>query len=79
MVGFAVATYLTLFQYGVVDTVWDPFFGDGSATVLESKLSRVLPISDGGFGAAGYLADDSSGGRRGAGQSPGSLTAGSNM
>ena len=57
LVGFAIATYLTLFQYGVVDTVWDPFFGDGSATVLESSLSRVLPISDGALGALGYLAD----------------------
>jgi uncharacterized membrane protein len=61
MVGFAVATYLTLFQYGVVDTIWEPFFGDGSATVLESKLSRVLPVSDGALGAAGYLADAVSG------------------
>lgn len=57
MLGFAVATYLALFQYGVVDTVWEPFFGDGSETVLESKLSRVLPVSDGALGAAGYLAD----------------------
>ena len=57
LVGFAIATYLTLFQYGVVDTVWEPFFGDGSATVLESSLSRVLPISDGALGALGYLAD----------------------
>jgi uncharacterized membrane protein len=56
-VGFAIATYLALFQYGVVDTVWEPFFGDGSRTVLESKLSRVLPVSDAALGAAGYLAD----------------------
>ena len=61
LVGFGIATYLTLFQYGVVDTVWEPFFGDGSATVLESSLSRVLPISDGALGALGYLADAISG------------------
>ncbi len=60
-VGFAIATYLTLFQYGVVDTVWEPFFGDGSQNVLESKLSRALPVSDGSLGAAGYLADAVSG------------------
>jgi uncharacterized membrane protein len=57
LVGFVIATYLALFQYGVVNTVWEPFFGDGSATVLESKLSRVLPVSDAALGAAGYLAD----------------------
>lgn len=49
--------YLALFQYGVVDTVWEPFFGDGSATVLKSTLSRILPMSDAALGAAGYLAD----------------------
>jgi uncharacterized membrane protein len=57
MVGFCVATYLALYQYGVVATVWEPFFGDGSATVLDSRLSRVLPVSDAALGATGYLAD----------------------
>jgi uncharacterized membrane protein len=61
LLGFAVATYLTLFQYGVIDTVWEPFFGDGSETVLTSGLSRVLPVSDAALGAAGYLADAVSG------------------
>lgn len=57
LVGFAVATYLALFQYGVVGTVWEPFFGNGSATVLDSKLSHVLPVSDAALGAFGYLLD----------------------
>lgn len=57
LAGCAVATYLALYQYGVVGTVWEPFFGDGSATVLHSGLSRVLPVSDAALGAAGYLAD----------------------
>ena len=57
LVGLAIATYLALFQYDVVDTVWGPFFGDGSRTVLDSSLSRVLPISDGALGALGYAAD----------------------
>jgi hypothetical protein len=43
-VGFAIATYLTLFQVGVLGSVWEPFFGDGSRTVLGSSLSRVLPV-----------------------------------
>jgi uncharacterized membrane protein len=59
--GFAVATYLALYQYGVVGTVWEPFFGDGSATVLDSRLSRVLPVSDAALGAFGYLVDAATG------------------
>ena len=57
LVGFAIATYLALFQYGVVSTVWEPFFGDGSRTILESPLSTVLPVSDAALGAFGYLLD----------------------
>lgn len=57
LVGFGVALYLTLYQYDVVDTVWEPFFGDGSRQVLDSSLSNVLPVSDGALGAAGYLLD----------------------
>jgi uncharacterized membrane protein len=57
LAGFAIATYLALYQYGVVETVWEPFFGDGSRVILSSPLSRVLPVSDATLGAAGYLAD----------------------
>lgn len=56
-VGFGIAGYLALYQYGVVPTVWEPFFGDGSETILDSPLSRVLPVSDAALGAAGYLLD----------------------
>ncbi len=27
LVGFGIATYLTLFQVGVLSSVWEPFFG----------------------------------------------------
>ena len=57
LVGLGIATYLTLYQYNVVDTVWEPFFGDGSETVLDSALSRVLPVSDAALGAFGYALD----------------------
>ena len=57
LVGFAIATYLSLFQYGVIDTIWEPFFGDGSRKVLDSRLSNVLPVKDGALGAFGYLLD----------------------
>lgn len=57
MVGFAIATYLSLYQYDVIDSVWDPFFGEGSETILDSGLSSVLPVKDAALGAASYLAD----------------------
>lgn len=57
LVGLAIATYLSLFQYEVIDTVWEPFFGDGSRTVLTSRLSNVLPVKDATLGALGYLLD----------------------
>jgi uncharacterized membrane protein len=56
-VGFLIATYLALFQYQVVDTVWEPFFGNGSRKVLTSRLSNVLPVKDAALGALGYLLD----------------------
>jgi hypothetical protein len=57
LVGAAVAGYLAAFQLGMVDTVWEPFFGDGSREILTSRVSRVLPIPDAALGAIGYLAD----------------------
>lgn len=55
--GFGVATYLALFQVGVLSTVWDPFFGLGTRRVLHSSLSTVLPVPDAALGAFGYLVD----------------------
>jgi uncharacterized membrane protein len=57
LVGAAIATYLALYQYGVVGTVWEPLFGDGSEVVLDSWLSNVLPVSDAALGALGYYGD----------------------
>lgn len=61
LAGFAIATYLALFQFNVIATVWEPFFGNGSRKVLTSKLSHVLPIPDAALGAFGYLVDAVSG------------------
>lgn len=55
--GFAVATYLALYQVHVFDTVWEPLFGDGSRVILNSSVSRMLPIPDAALGAAGYLTE----------------------
>ncbi len=59
--GFCIAGYLALYQWGVFATVWEPFFGDGSRHVLHSFISRLLPIPDGALGALGYVADAVSG------------------
>ena len=41
----------------MLDTVFEPFFGDGSRTVLSSRLSYLLPVPDATLGAASYLLD----------------------
>ena len=61
LAGFAVACYLTLYQLNLIDTVWEPFFGAGSALVLHSPVSRALPIPDASLGALGYVLDAVSG------------------
>lgn len=57
LIGTGIATYLGLYQLGVVDSVWEPFFGDGSETILNSKTSHVLPIPDAVLGALSYFLD----------------------
>ncbi|MCS7469467.1 vitamin K epoxide reductase family protein [Stieleria sp. ICT_E10.1] len=54
--GFIVSRYLAMFQLGYIDYVWDPFFGFANNTekVLNSKMSHLWPISDGGLGAMSY-------------------------
>ncbi|HET6567046.1 MAG TPA: vitamin K epoxide reductase family protein [Rhodothermales bacterium] len=61
LVGFGIASYLTLYQIHVVSHVWDPFFGAGTEKVLTSRISRMLPIPDAALGAFGYLMDAVSG------------------
>ncbi len=55
--GLGIATYLALYQLGVIPHVWEPFFGDGSHRVLTSFVSRMLPVPDAVLGAAGYLVE----------------------
>ncbi len=57
VVGFFIAGYMALFQLGVLSTVWEPFFGDGTRKVLHSKVSKAFPVSDALLGALGYLVD----------------------
>lgn len=57
LVGFAIAGYLALYQLDVFDSVWEPFFGNGSRKILNSKVSHILPIPDAALGALSYLLD----------------------
>lgn len=61
MVACLISVYLALYQWDVIDSVWDPFFGDGSEKVLDSKTSedmrKVIGIPDGALGAIGYLSE----------------------
>ncbi len=61
-VGFVIAMYLALYQWRVFDTVFEPFFEDGSRTVLrKSEVSQfshdTFGVPDAFLGALGYLAD----------------------
>lgn len=57
LVGFAIASYLALYQWRILTDVWEPFFGTGSEVILNSGVSRVLPIPDAALGAAAYVVD----------------------
>jgi uncharacterized membrane protein len=62
LLGFGIATYLSLYQVGLVDTVWEPFFGAGSERILTSWVSQLLhPIPDAALGAFSYLLDAATG------------------
>jgi uncharacterized membrane protein len=57
LIGFIIALYLGLYQLDVISSVWEPFFGNGSAKVLNSEVSQALPVPDALLGAFGYLLD----------------------
>lgn len=53
LVGLCVASYLTLYQVGVFESVRDPFFPNGSPKVL----GLMEPLPDAALGAAAYLTE----------------------
>ena len=57
LVGFGISIYLALYQWDVFGSVWEPFFGNGSRTILNSSVSEALPFPDAAFGAFTYLLD----------------------
>jgi uncharacterized membrane protein len=56
-IGFVMAMVLALYQYRIISSVWEPFFGRGSVIILNSPISKLLPISDAALGAFGYILD----------------------
>jgi len=46
--------YMASFQLGYIDTIWDPFFPEGTLHVITSQISKSFPVSDAGLGALCY-------------------------
>lgn len=60
-VAFLIATHLALYQWRLIDAVWDPVFGEQSNKVLDSQVAvrmhEWLGIPDAALGALAYLGD----------------------
>lgn len=60
-VAAVIAAYMSLYQWRLVDSVWDPVFGEQSQAVLDSEVSERmrgwLGIPDAALGAIAYLGD----------------------
>jgi uncharacterized membrane protein len=55
LVGCGISTYLTLYQWHVLQHVWDAVFGAASSeAVLTSFISHWLPVPDATLGALAY-------------------------
>lgn len=61
LVAAAIAFYMGFFQWGWLDSVWDPVFGDGTETVLTSHESEVMHgligLPDAVLGGWAYLTE----------------------
>ena len=57
----ALASYMAMYQWRLVDDVWDPVFGEQTRKVLDSEVSEKmrswLRIPDAALGAIGYLSE----------------------
>lgn len=60
-VAAGIATHLALCQWGLIDSVWDPVWGDDSNQVITSdaakKMYAFLGIHDAALGVLAYLGD----------------------
>lgn len=61
LVAVFIAIYLGLYQWRLIDGVWDPFFGEKSEQVLDSEtshwMSSFMRMPDAILGAIAYLGD----------------------
>ncbi len=61
MVAAIISSYMSLYQWDFIDSTWDPFFGDGTDTVLKSKTAKqmyaFLGIHDAALGVLAYIGD----------------------
>lgn len=60
-VAFLIASYMALYQWRLIPTLWDPVFGTQSQKVLDSSVARRMDawigIPDAALGALAYLGD----------------------
>jgi uncharacterized membrane protein len=60
-VAAVISAYMAAYQWRLIDSVWDPFFGAGSQQVLDSDVSETMRswirIPDAALGAIAYLGD----------------------
>lgn len=63
-IGMAISMYLAFYQWRIIPGVVDPFFRDasghypnGSERILNSALSRMLPVPDAFLGALAYAGE----------------------
>lgn len=60
VVGLLISRYLTAYQLGTVDSVWEPFFSgtvpgkNGTEQIITSEVSEAWPVPDAGIGALTY-------------------------
>jgi uncharacterized membrane protein len=54
LAGLLIATYLTLYQVGVLASVWDPVFGQRASRVV---LGLAEPVPDAAAGAVAYAGE----------------------
>jgi uncharacterized membrane protein len=60
-VGLYVSRYLTAYQLGHIDGVWEPFFEggpdprNGTEEIITSSVSQAWPVPDAGLGALTYM------------------------
>lgn len=60
--GFLISRYMTAYQMGHIDGVWEPFFAgtdpasglNGTETIITSPMSKAWPVADAGLGAVVY-------------------------